>query len=64
MYWRHSSSVSDLVRFSLAIGAATAAAMLDARDDDGRFVPFSFSVGDDAGEWRPTPPGLVNDPFA
>jgi hypothetical protein len=48
----------------IAIGAAAADAMLDARDDDGRFVPFSFAVGDDPGEWRPTPPGFVNDPFA
>ena len=48
----------------IAIGGATAEAMLDARDDDGRFVPFSFSVGTDPGAWRPTPPGFVNDPFA
>ena len=31
---------------------------------DGRYVPFSFTEGDEAGEWRPTPPGMVNDPFA
>jgi hypothetical protein len=48
----------------IAIGAAAADAMLEARDDDGRFVPFSFPVGTDAGQWRPTPPGFVNDPFA
>jgi hypothetical protein len=48
----------------IAIGAAAAEAMLDARDDDGRFVPFSFAVGSDPGQWRPTPPGFVNDPFA
>jgi len=48
----------------IAIGEAAAEAMLDAREDDGRFVPFSFSVGTDAGEWRPTPSGFVNDPFA
>src|SRR5262245_27343955 len=48
----------------ITIGAAAAEAMLDARDDDGRFVPASFSVGQDPGQWRPTPPGFVNDPFA
>ena len=45
-------------------GAAAAAAMLAARANDGRYVPFSFIVGDDPGEWRPTPPALVNDPYA
>jgi hypothetical protein len=48
----------------IAIGAAAAAAMLDDRDGDGRYVPHSFQVGTEAGEWRPTPPGFVNDPFA
>jgi hypothetical protein len=48
----------------IAIGEAAAEAMLDVREDDGRFVPFSFAVGTDAGEWRPTLPGFVNDPFA
>jgi hypothetical protein len=43
-------------------GAAAAAAMLAARATDGRYVPFSFAVGDDAGEWRPTASG--SDPFA
>jgi hypothetical protein len=48
----------------IAIGAATAAAMLANRVNDGRYVPHSFEVGSRAGEWRPTPPGFVNDPFA
>lgn len=48
----------------IAAGAAAAAAMLAARTDDGRYVPFAFTVGDDPGQWRPTPPGFVNDPFA
>ena len=26
------------------------------RADDGRYVPFSFTVGTNPGEWRPTPP--------
>jgi hypothetical protein len=45
-------------------GAAAAQAMLEARDGDGRYVPDPFDVGTDAGEWRPTQPGGVNDPFA
>jgi hypothetical protein len=48
----------------IAAGAAAAAAMLEARATDGRYVPFSFTVGDDVGAWRPTPPTFVNDPFA
>jgi hypothetical protein len=48
----------------IAAGAAAAAAMLEARAADGRYVPFSFAVGDDPGVWRPTPPTFVNDPFA
>jgi hypothetical protein len=48
----------------IAIGSAAAAAMLANRVGDGRFVPYSFTVGSEAGEWRPTPPGFVNDPFA
>jgi hypothetical protein len=46
----------------IAAGASAAAAMLAARANDGRYVPSSFAVGDDAGEWRPTASG--NDPFA
>jgi hypothetical protein len=48
----------------IAIGAAAAVAMLNERDGDGRYVPYSFTVGTEAGEWRPTGPGFVNDPFA
>ena len=48
----------------IAAGAASAAAMLEARATDGRYVPFSFTVGDNAGQWRPTPPGFASDPFA
>ena len=43
-------------------GAAAAAAMLEERTGDGRYVPFTFEVGDGPGEWRPT--SGVNDPFA
>lgn len=48
----------------IRIGAAVAAAMLAKRANDGRFVPFSFTVGTDPGEWRPVLPLFVNDPFA
>jgi hypothetical protein len=48
----------------IAAGAAAAEAMLAARTDDGRYVPFSFTVGTDPGEWRPTPPAGINDPNA
>ncbi len=48
----------------IAAGAAAAAAMLVERTGDGRYVPFVTPVGSDAGEWRPTLPAFVNDPFA
>ena len=48
----------------VAAGSAAASAMLDARRNDGRYVPFSHPVGSGPGDWRPTPPGFVNDPFA
>jgi hypothetical protein len=48
----------------VSAGAAAAAAMLAARTNDGRYVPSSFPVGTNPGEWRPTPPLLINDPFA
>jgi hypothetical protein len=45
-------------------GEAAAQRMLAERAHDGRYpaAPFSFTVGTDAGEWRPT--SGVNDPFA
>jgi hypothetical protein len=43
-------------------GAAAAAAMLAARDGDGRYVPFPLTVGTAPGEWRPIPPANVIDP--
>jgi hypothetical protein len=46
----------------IAAGAAAADEMLDERTGDGRYVPFSFAVGDEPGEWVPT--SGVNDPFA
>ncbi len=47
----------------IAVGEAAAAAILAERDDDGRYVPFTFSEGTERGEWRPTTSG-VTDPFA
>jgi hypothetical protein len=38
----------------IEVGTAAAAAMLDARTNDGRFSPFTVSQGDDPGEWRST----------
>ena len=38
--------------------------MLVAREDDGRFDSFSFTSGDEPGEWRPALPNNASDPFA
>jgi hypothetical protein len=46
----------------IAAGAAAALAMLEERDGDGRYVPFSFTEGTDPGEWRRT--SAISDPFA
>lgn len=48
----------------IAAGEAAADAMLEARANDGRFVPFALTVGREPGEWRPTPPAFVPDPNA
>jgi hypothetical protein len=48
----------------IAAGAVAAAAMLAERTGDGRYVPSSFPVGTDPGEWRPAPPAFGNDLFA
>jgi len=48
----------------IRIGAAVAAKMLAKRADDGRYVPFSFTAGTGAGQWRPELPAMVSDPFA
>jgi hypothetical protein len=47
----------------LRVGAAAAAAMLTARDDDGFIAPFSFVIGPDPGDWRPLTPTAL-DPDA
>ena len=38
----------------IAAGEAAATEMLAERAADGRYGPFRFTCGDDAGEWRPT----------
>jgi len=46
----------------IAIGEATATAMLIARMDDGRFGPSPVLYPPVPGIWRPTPPNFANDP--
>jgi hypothetical protein len=48
----------------VAAGERAAAAMLSAREGDGRGAPFPVPIGTVAGEWRPTPPGFILDPTA
>ena len=48
----------------IAVGELAAAAMIEARTDDGRFGSFRFAVGTLPGQWRPVLPAFVNDPFA
>ncbi len=46
----------------IGVGAATAAAMVANRTNDGRFVGFTPLEGFDPGEWRRTPPAFVFEP--
>ena len=46
----------------VAIGQATAAAMIAARTNDGRFGPSVVAPGSDPGEWRTTLPANAVDP--
>jgi PAP2 superfamily len=46
----------------IAAGEEAAAAMLAARENDGRGGPFDLVIGSEPGEWRPTPPGFLLDP--
>ena len=51
-------------RRGIRVGNAAAAAMIEARTDDGRFGAPFFPVGPGAGVWRPVLPGFANDPLA
>jgi hypothetical protein len=59
-----SADGADAVADGIAAGTAAADAMLAARANDGRYGTFSFTTGTGPGEWRPTPPSNLNDPFA
>jgi hypothetical protein len=48
----------------IAVGVKAADAMIEDRLNDGRFTSFRFTPGNGPGQWRPTPPAFVNDPFA
>jgi hypothetical protein len=54
----------------VVVGQIAAGAMLAARANDGRYGAYRFpapATAQDpwpAGQWRPTPPAFVNDPFA
>jgi len=58
------ASIPDGAAKTLGVeaGAAAATAMLEARDGDGRYVPFPLTVGTEPGEWRPAPPSNAIDP--
>lgn len=44
----------------VAIGQATAAAMVAKRVDDGRFPMATWAIGTEAGQWRPVAPNNAN----
>ncbi|MEU4426152.1 vanadium-dependent haloperoxidase [Actinoplanes sp. NPDC024001] len=46
-------------RGGVAVGEAAAAAMIESRRDDGAFSDATWPVGDQPGQWRPTPPGFI-----
>jgi hypothetical protein len=46
-----------------AVGQAAAAAMIEARKDDGRYGDPTWPVGYDPGEWRPLADGLAGSNF-
>ena len=53
----------DAVEDGIAAGAAAADAMLEKRDDDGRYTPgIGFTTGVGVGDWQVTPPANSNDP--
>jgi hypothetical protein len=46
----------------IGVGAQAAAAMLTARENDGRGGASAVVIGTKPGQWRPTPPAFVIDP--
>ncbi len=48
----------------VAVGHAAAAAMIAAREGDGRGADYPLTFGDGPGEYRPTPPELAEFPAA
>jgi hypothetical protein len=44
----------------IRVGTQAAAAMIKTRENDGAFGTQPWTVGDEPGQWRPTPPGFVN----
>src|ERR687895_188151 len=46
------------------VGEEAAAALLEARGDDGRFGPFRFPIGTTVPQWRPEPAGPLHEPRA
>ena len=49
----------------IAVGEAAAAAMLKARENDGRLpagTPYPYPLGDEPGEWRVSPPLTAVEP--
>lgn len=46
-------------RGGVAVGRAAAEAMIAARRDDGAFSDATWPVGDEPGQWRPTPPDFL-----
>jgi hypothetical protein len=46
-------------RGGIAVGEDAAAAMIEARTNDGAFSDATWPVGTEPGQWRPTPPGFL-----
>src|SRR5829696_7941559 len=44
----------------ISVGEAAAAAMIEARRDDGAFATVPWTVGTEPGQWRTTPPDHLN----
>ena len=48
-------------RGGIAVGERAAAAMIEARRNDGAFDDDTWNAGTAPGQWRPTPPGFAQD---